>query len=89
MGDSGARQKEVTVLSRERAPIRSRESRVTLSAWRMELQLAGGERAAITLVDPWYRGEGALLGSTQQRLAELWRSLLPQGGEEPAPPQYG
>jgi hypothetical protein len=77
------------VVSRERRLIRARESRVTLSAWRLELLLPGGVRGAITHVDPWYRGEGALLGSSQERLAAHWRATLPETSEEPPPQQLG
>jgi hypothetical protein len=77
------------VVSRERRLIRSRESQVTLSAWRVELVLPGGARGAITHVEPWYRGEGTLLGSSQERLASLWRSTLPETTEEPPPQQWG
>lgn len=79
-----------TVLSRERAQIRKRESRVTLSAWRVELVLPDGRRGAIVHAEPHFRAEGALLGSTQERLAELWRATLPADvpAEEP-PPQLG
>jgi len=70
------------VRSRERIPIRTRESGVTLSAWRT--QLASG---AIVLVEigarSFYRGEGSLLGAPQEKLSEAWRASLP--AEEPMP----
>ena len=78
-----------TVLSRERLPIRTREAKVTLSAWRVELQLPNGDRGAIVHSEPFYRAEGALLGASQQRLAELWKALLPETPEEQPPPQWG
>jgi hypothetical protein len=77
------------VVSRERVQVRSRESRVTVAAWRVELLLPGGAQAAVTLAEPFYRGEGALLGATQDRLAELWRSTLPPDEPGPDLPQLG
>jgi len=68
----------IEVRSRERIAIRTREGNVTLSAWRTEL---AGSRGAMVLVEiggrTIYRGEGALLGSSQEKLAELWRASLP------------
>jgi hypothetical protein len=76
------------VLSRERIHIRTRESGVTLSAWRV--QLAAG---AIVLVDiggrAVYRGEGALLGASQEKLADLWLASLPPAEQPPDMPQLG
>jgi hypothetical protein len=37
----------------------------------------------------WYRGEGGLLGTSQERLAELWKAALASGDSEPELPQYG
>ena len=79
----------IEVLSRERVQIRSREGGVTLSAWQVELMLPGGKRAAIVFAEPWYRGEGALLGATQDRLAEIWRAALPPEEKEPDQQQWG
>ena len=76
------------VVSRERVPVRTRESGVTLSAWRV--QFAAG---AVVLVDiggkAIYRGEGSLLGSPQQALAEIWQASLPQPAPEPEIPPLG
>ncbi len=76
------------VVSRERIPIRTRESAVTLSAWRVQF-----ERGAVVLVEingrPIYRGEGALLGLSQERLGEIWQSSLPQVAPEPENPPLG
>lgn len=83
---------KLEVRSRERVHVRIRESGVTLSAWRVEIETP---RGAIVLVEPapgksWYRGEGALLGKTQEELAELWAAALPQGGPtDPEPLQLG
>ncbi|HUJ28358.1 MAG TPA: hypothetical protein VLW85_20185 [Myxococcales bacterium] len=82
-----APQNEVTVVSRERAQIRKRESRVTLSAWRVELVLPDGRRGAIVHAEPHFRAEGVLLGATQEKLAELWRATLPKDAPSEEPPQ--
>jgi len=84
MNDTG-----VTVRSRQRVQIRSRELGVTVAAWRAELTLADGKEAAIVFLDPWFRGEGALMGATQERLAEIWRATLPDVPPEPEPQQWG
>ena len=78
-----------TVVSRERLSIRTREAKVTLAAWRIELELPGGAHGAIVHAEPFYRAEGALLGMGQQQLAELWKALLPETTEEQPPPQWG
>jgi hypothetical protein len=71
------------VRSRTRVHIRARESKSTLSAWRVELVLPEGQAAMVLAeLDPqhaWYRAEGALLGASQERLAALWKECLPQG----------
>jgi hypothetical protein len=77
------------VLSRERVQVRSRESRVTLAAWRVELLLPDGARGVVTLAEPFYRGEGALLGASQERLSELWHAALPPDEPGPDLPQLG
>ena len=70
------------VPSRERIHVRTRESGVTLSAWRTQFA-----SSAIVLVEigarSFYRGEGALLGATQDKLAEVWRASLPPDEPEP------
>ncbi len=48
-----------------------------------------GKRAAIVFAEPWYRGTGALLGATQDRLAEIWRAALPPEEKEPDHQQWG
>ena len=76
------------VHSRERIHIRTRESGVTLAAWRVQL-----DEGAIVLVEiggrAFYRGEGALLAASQEALATLWTAALPP--EEPPQdiPQLG
>lgn len=72
----------------ERVPVRTRESSVTLAAWRVQV-----EKGAIVLVEiagkNVYRGEGALLGSSQERLAQLWQQSIPQSEPEPESPPLG
>ena len=64
------------VHSRERIHIRTRESGVTLAAWRIQL-----DQGSIVLVDiagrACYRGEGGLLAASQETLAALWTAALP------------
>ena len=79
----------VEVESRERVHIRVRENASTLAAWRVSLR---APRGAIVLAEAggksWYRGEGDLLGMTQEKLAELWKAAL-SSESEPELPQYG
>lgn len=76
------------VQSRERIPIRTREGGVTLSAWRVVL-----DRSAIVLVEignrAFYRGEGELIGATQETLAALWQAALPPDEPPQDLPQLG
>jgi hypothetical protein len=77
----------------ERIAIRTRESGVTLAAWRLGISPDRGA-GAITLVEigssSVYRGDGAFLGWSQARLEAEYRRLLPQGsGPEPDPGQFG
>jgi len=79
----------VEVESRERLHIRTRESASTLAAWRVSLRAPQG---AIVLAESggkaWYRGEGELLGTPQEKLAELWKAALSTETELDLP-QYG
>ena len=81
---------KIAVRSRERVHIRTRESGVTLSAWRIELDSPPG---AVVLVEApgrsFYRGEGSLLGWPQEKLAEMWKACLPETEPEPDMPQLG
>jgi hypothetical protein len=84
-------EKKFEVRSRERVHIRARESAATLSAWRVELASPPG---AIVFAElgpgrAWYRGEGALLGSSQEKLAQIWQACLPETTPEPDMPQLG
>ena len=76
-----------TVHTHERVPIRTRESGVTHSAWRMQIA-SGSVGGTITLIDaaggaPFYRGAGFCLGWTQEQLAETYQRLLPHDEEPP------
>lgn len=70
-----------------RAPVRLRESAMTLSAWRMETASAQGA-GSMVLVDlpsgeQVCRGDGVHLGWSQQRLTSLFRTLSEGADEEP------
>lgn len=75
----------LTLRSLSRAPIRTRESDVTHSAWRMEIESDAGS-GTITLIDvadgsPFHRGDGIFLGWTREQLAETYvRLLAPDDG---------
>lgn len=67
----------------ERAPIRTRESNVTRSAWRMEVECDEG-RGAITLLENGvFRGDGLFLGWPQEELAATYQALLKKDDEAP------
>jgi hypothetical protein len=75
----------LTVRSLERATIRTRESGVTQSAWRMSIESEAGS-GTITLVEatpPFYRGDGLFLGWAQEQLAETYQRLLAPDTEPP------
>jgi hypothetical protein len=67
------------VRSLERVPARTRESSVTQSAWRMAIDSDSGA-GAITLIESSdgsvYRGDGILLGWTQEELSAKYQELL-------------
>jgi hypothetical protein len=90
-GDLKMEAKAYEVLSRERVHIRARESGNTLSAWRIELAAPGGAIvfAELSPGKAWYRGEGALLGTGQEKLAEIWKACLPETGPDKDYPQLG
>jgi hypothetical protein len=81
----------VEVEARERVHIRMRETVSTLAAWRISLKSPPGAivQAEAGAGKVWYRGEGALLGERQERLAELWQAALSSQGSDPELPQYG
>jgi len=71
----------------ERSPIRTRESRVTLSGWQLSVESDQG-KGAIVLVEAGpgkarYRGEGVFLGWTEEQLREAYESLRPRTSESP------
>ena len=76
------------VHSRERIHIRTRESGVTLAAWRIQL-----DAGAIVLVEiagrAFYRGEGGLMAASQEALAGLWKAALPEDEPPQDIPQLG
>lgn len=75
-----------TVLSLGRTPIRTRESAVTLAAWRMEIACDEG-RGSIVLFESAgqgiYRGEGLLLGWPQSDLSAAYQALIAAPEEPP------
>jgi len=71
------------VRSMERVPVRTRESNVTRSAWRMEVQCDEGAGAITFLDDSVYRGDGLFLGMSQEELAAAWTKAQKKPDEEP------
>ena len=71
------------VRSMERVPIRTRESNVTRSAWRMEVVCDEGAGAITMIDDHFYRGEGLFLGWSQEDLAAAHASVKKQDDEPP------
>jgi hypothetical protein len=79
----------------ERVPVRTREGRVTVAAWRLNVTSPRGE-GAIVMVDTnlgaVFRGEGLFFGWEQDKLDAAYRALLPKPGEHDSPmagPQLG
>lgn len=77
----------------ERVAIRIRESGVTLAGWRLATSTPAGA-GSITRVDglagPCFRGDGAFLGWSQERLAAEYQRLLPKPEDPlPDPGQFG
>ena len=77
---------EPKAIALERSPIRTRESSLTRSAWRLEAEAREG-RGTITFVEAegagWHRGDGIFLGWPQERLASVYRALAPRDDEPP------
>ena len=71
------------VHSMERVPIRTRESNVTRSAWRMEVQCDEGAGTITFVDDNVYRGEGLFLGWPQEELAAAWTGAQKKPDDEP------
>ena len=64
----------------QRVPVRTREGRVTTSAWRLEVAAAEGRGGIVRVEGPsgtHFRGDGLFLGWEPQRLAEAYARLLP------------
>jgi hypothetical protein len=85
---------EVACAALERIAIRTRESGLTLSAWRLGVSTAQGEGVILLVETPGggalFRGDGVCLGWPQQRLEAVYRRLLPDGGDpEPNVGQLG
>ena len=70
-----------------RVPIRLRESDVTRSAWRMEIDSDDGP-GTITRIEHdgsiLWRGEGVFLGASQEQLAAIYNELNAPPDDEPA-----
>lgn len=78
----------------ERVPVRTREGRITLAAWRMSVTTPDGGGTIVlveTNVGALFRGEGVFLGWAQERLAAAYRELVPKTATELATnyPQLG
>lgn len=81
-------------LGLERAPIRTRESTVTLAAWRLSVSSARGpgaiDRVEIAGKGEHYRGQGVFLGWPQDRLRLAYARWMPANtAPEPDPGQLG
>ena len=78
----------------ERAPMRTRGSAITRSAWRLVVSSGEGP-GAITLVEEsreetFLRGEGVFLGWSQEDMKRAWDQLSQTPDEPEAPlPQLG
>jgi hypothetical protein len=78
----------------ERVAIRTRESGLTLSAWRLAVSSASGVGGIYLVETPGggtlFRGDGICLGWPQDRLEEVYQRLRPGGGDpEPSVGQLG
>jgi len=77
----------------ERAPIRTRESGVTQSAWRIAVECDQGTGAVVRAevgTQQAYRGDGIFLGWPQDKLAAVYAALVAQRDEPPFDlPQLG
>jgi hypothetical protein len=65
----------------ERVPVRTREGRITLAAWRMNVTASAGSGTIVlveTNVGAVFRGEGLFLGWAQDMLANAYRTLVPK-----------
>ena len=70
-----------TATTPERVPVRTREGRITLAAWRMNVTAPSGAGVIVlveTNVGAVFRGEGRFLGWAQEMLSAAYRSLVPK-----------
>lgn len=86
LGDPLAGLREARCIALERAPIRTRESLVTRSAWLLRATSTDGE-GTISLIElsptvSLYRGEGVFLGWSSDRLEAAYRTLIPRAEED-------
>ena len=69
----------------ERSPIRTRESRVTLSGWQLSVESDQGKGVIVRVEagpgEARYRGEGVFLGWTEEQLRKAYESLRPRTAE--------
>lgn len=75
------------VLALDRLPIRTRESGVTLAAWRLSVRAEEGEGSIARLEsetgEPVFRGDGLFLGWSQARLRCAYDALKPRDDSPP------
>ena len=69
----------------ERVLVRQRENAVTTAAWRLDLTCDQGTGGIVRIEtaagDTFFRGDGLLLGWSQERLSEIYETLSrPTGG---------
>jgi hypothetical protein len=81
-GDPLAGLRDCHCTSLDRSAIRTRESLVTRSGWRLTATCAEGE-GTISLIElsptvSLFRGEGVFLGWSSERLQAAYRTLLPR-----------
>jgi hypothetical protein len=71
----------VRTLSLDRFPIRTRESAVTLSAWRLGVACDEGEGVIVRVDAPaggrFHRGEGVFLGWSEELLSAAYDAFRP------------
>ena len=70
-----------TATAPERVAVRTREGRITLAAWRMNVTTPAGTGTIVlveTNVGAVFRGDGCFLGWAQDMLGTAYRSLVPK-----------
>jgi len=78
---------DARALTLDRLPIRTRESGVTLAAWRLSVRAEEGE-GSIARIEPEagdavFRGDGLFLGWDQARLRGAYDALKPRDESPP------